>query len=349
VTRPLRDHMTEPSLDEARLERQFANIRDRAEAPRGEVIRGPWVAAGGLALAAAAAAGLFFFYAPEAAPEQAEVFDGAHLESGADEVRVELRDGTQIALDPQSRLELASHGTRRVALAVERGTASFDVPHVEGRSFVVRARDVEVHVIGTRFSVSSLGDGEDVIVTVTEGVVEVRRPGSQPRRVSAGEELRIDRAPREATTPDAEPSVEPEPDTAQEATTRRPRPRPTAADLWARATEARRAGDAREAATAYEAFLRLAPRDSQAALAAFELGRLRMDRLGDVRGAIEALRRALSTAPGAPFAEDAQARLVDAYARAGQRDACAAARDRYLSRYPSGAHRRSVEARCDSR
>lgn len=349
MTRPLREHMTEPSLDEPRLERQFANIRDRAEAPRAKVVRGPWLVAGGVVLAAAAALGLFLLRAPETPPQRAEVFDGAHLESGADEVRVELRDGTRIALDPQSRLELASQGTRRVALAVERGTASFDVPHVEGRSFVVRARDVEVHVVGTRFSVSSLDDSDDVVVAVTEGVVEVRRPGAEPRRVSAGEELRIDRAAPDAPEPDDEAAAEAEPEAEPETRSRRPRPRPTPADLWARATEARRAGDPREAADAYEAFLRLAPRDSQAALAAFELGRLRLDRLGDVPGAIEALRRALSTAPNAPFAEDAQARLVDAYARAGRAEACAAARDRYLARYPSGAHRRSVEARCDSR
>jgi hypothetical protein len=84
-------------------------------------------------------------------------------------------------------------------------------------------------------------------------------------------------------------------------------------------------------------------------LSAFELGRLRMDRLGDAAGAISALERAVALNVGPTFREDALARLVTAYAAQGNAAACARARDRYLASYPSGVHAGAVAGRCGSR
>jgi TolA-binding protein len=107
-----------------------------------------------------------------------------------------------------------------------------------------------------------------------------------------------------------------------------------------------RRGLIQEAADTYQALLTEYPRDGRAGLAAFELGRLRMDRLGDLRGAVQALERAVALAPGSEFREDAMARLVAANAGAHDMSACARARDQYLADFPSGVHRRTVAAAC---
>jgi tetratricopeptide (TPR) repeat protein len=124
---------------------------------------------------------------------------------------------------------------------------------------------------------------------------------------------------------------------------------PSARELFEKAGESRRAGDARAAAHAYEELLRLHPGDGRASLSAFELGRLRMDRLNDSAGAITALERAVALNIGPSFREDALARLVSVYASQGNFAACGRARDRYLASYPSGVHAGAVSSRCGSR
>jgi TolA-binding protein len=118
--------------------------------------------------------------------------------------------------------------------------------------------------------------------------------------------------------------------------------------LFDQANAARRLGQLREAAATYAELVQDYPRDRRAALAAFELGRIRMDSLGDTRGAVDALERALKLDARRAFAEDALARLVLAQETLGNRAACESARGRYLSRYPDGVHAQHVSARCTS-
>jgi tetratricopeptide (TPR) repeat protein len=117
--------------------------------------------------------------------------------------------------------------------------------------------------------------------------------------------------------------------------------------LFDRANGARRGGNVAEAVRGYETLLASFPNDGRAGLAAFELGRLRMDRLGDYASAVSALKRAVSLAPGAGFREDAMARLVQAYAALGSKSACQSARDAYLKAYPKGVHLGTVSRKCD--
>jgi hypothetical protein len=72
-----------------------------------------------------------------------------------------------------------------------------------------------------------------------------------------------------------------------------------------------------------------------------------MDSLRDVRGAVQALERALKLDGHGAFAEDALARLVLAEEARGDRSACSRARNRYLTRYPEGVHAQHVAERCD--
>jgi TolA-binding protein len=126
------------------------------------------------------------------------------------------------------------------------------------------------------------------------------------------------------------------------------RPAADARELFEQARSEWRAGRMAEAAKTYQALLASHPRDPRAGLAAFELGRLRMDRLGDMPGAVLALQQAVALAPGAELREDALARLVAASAAAHDHAVCARSRARYLADYPSGVHHRTVSAAtCD--
>jgi len=50
--------------------------------------------------------------------------------------------------------------------------------------------------------------------------------------------------------------------------------------------------------------------------------------------------------PNAPFREDAEARLVDAYDASGVSPLCTHARDAYLAHYPRGLYTSVVASRC---
>jgi len=264
-----------------------------------------------------------------------------------------------------------------VALGLSRGQVTCDVTHREGRRFTVVAGDVEVRVVGTQFTVKSTpsGNSEHVEVSVRRGAVEVkskRRPGVVAR-VAAGEtwvqlpeqtqarhphvgakrhesENDNDDAPLSAHPAESTPApgaMPPQPGSSVAAPASSTAP--PARELFEKAGERRRAGDAAGAARAYEELLRLHPRDGRASLSAFELGRLRMDRLGDPAGAIAALERAVALNLGPGFREDALARLVSVYAAQGNFAACSRARERYLSSYPAGVHATAVSSRCGSR
>jgi TolA-binding protein len=223
-----------------------------------------------------------------------------------------------------------------------------DVSHRSGRTFTVAAAGIEVRVVGTRFNVVATGARVDV--HVLEGTVEVRKLGeaSVLARVSGGESW--SHVPELGSGPpasrgEAQLEVTPPPPAATSAAGAPPGG-PTARELFENAGARRRAGDAAGAARAYEALLREYPRDARAGIAAFELGRLRMDRLGDSAGAIGALERAISLGVATSFREDALARLVVAYSSQGNSAACARARDRYLRSYPHGVHATAVAANC---
>ncbi|HVY28699.1 MAG TPA: FecR domain-containing protein [Polyangiaceae bacterium] len=350
-------------MTDARVERLWSNVSERLEKPASRVWRG--LLLGG---ALAAAAGLALWLTRPAQPVPVAL---GHLEASKTKAVATLRDGSSFELAAGSSLDVQQEQPTSVALVLQRGQVSFDVTHREGRKFSVVAGDVEVRVVGTAFSIkTSAGDAPRVEVSVLRGAVEVRsarRPGIVAR-VAAGQSWIQEQGLREALSaaPLAAP-VAATPATAPERTADTPSTPagaapavastaagvgnnvPSARELFEKAGESRRAGDAGAAAHAYEELLRLHPTDARAGLAAFELGRLRMDRLGDSAGAVSALERAVALNVGPSFREDALARLVSAYAAQGNGAACARARDRYLSSYPAGVHVSSVAARCGSR
>ena len=116
------------------------------------------------------------------------------------------------------------------------------------------------------------------------------------------------------------------------------------ADLLVLADVARLSGHAAEAVAPLERILRDFPRDPQAPLAALALGRLELDTLDRPAKAAGALNRALSLGVPLSLREDVRTRLVEAYARAGNRAEARAAAAAYLREYPEGRDRSIAES-----
>jgi transmembrane sensor len=104
-------------------------------------------------------------------------------------------------------------------------------------------------------------------------------------------------------------------------------------ELFALADVARYSGHPREALAPLE---QIAGRGgAQGALAAFTLGRVRMDQLGDAGGAARDFERALALGLGGGLREDAEVRRIEALGRAGQRAQATEAAQALVARQPS--------------
>lgn len=114
-------------------------------------------------------------------------------------------------------------------------------------------------------------------------------------------------------------------------------------DLLALADIARLSGHPADAVTPLEQLVTHHARDARAPQAAFTLGKLQLDVLGASEAAAHSFERALALGLPNALREDAYVRRVEALAKAGEPRAAAAARDQYLSAFPSGRHRLTVE------
>jgi TolA-binding protein len=366
-----RAHYVEPRVTDAQLDRLWRGVSARLAARRGSARYGLWWSGTAVLAVALGAALLLHAAAPQPAARSRQAWAAVEVQTAATASSFELTEGSRVSLAAHSALFVQENASNAVSIALSHGEAQFDVTHREARRFTVTARDVQVRVIGTQFVVKAGRAPElRVEVTVLRGVVEVdsaQRPGVVAR-VTAGQTWVQSSGPATATEA-AGGAISPAPkdgsqvsegagrasntDSKANASSASagptPPPAPNARELFERASERRRAGDAWGAARAYEELLRAHPRDRRAGLSAFELGRLRMDRLRDASGAVAALERALSLDLGPGFREDALARLVSVFASQGNLSACASARDRYLKSYPSGVHAVTVASRCAGR
>src|SRR5262249_49502494 len=107
-------------------------------------------------------------------------------------------------------------------------------------------------------------------------------------------------------------------------------------DLLALADVARLSGHPAEAVTPLSLIVERHAGDARAASAAFTLGRVELDALGNASAAEGAFARALALGLSSSLVEDARARIVEARARAGNRAGAKAAADDYERRYPAG-------------
>ena len=339
-------------MDDKRIDRVWAAVALRP--PRSWPAWRFATAAG--VLAAAVLVGLFLRARPTPT-----ALAGVVVESGSNQL-VTLPDGTSATLRTGARLRYDRVEVDRVETTVERGEVAFDVPHKESRAFVVHAAGIRVVDRGTRFVVDL--EGDTVRVSVEVGQVEISRAsGSGPPTVlTSGESWASGALALPALAPSTTAtalaaqselppasSEEPAPASPPASTATSPPSRPAAPgprELLQSANEARLGGHAREAALAFDTLRRRFREDPRAGLAAFELGRLRLDALGDPKGAAEALADSIALAPNAPFREDAEAHLVEALDQMHDVGQCAAARRAYFARYPNGLHAASVATHC---
>jgi transmembrane sensor len=236
---------------------------------------------------------------------------GAALPAGA---VLRLADGTTAApLDGNSEVRLVEHERTRRTVRVVRGGARFDVRPQGGRTFRVELRDVAVEVLGTAFTVDESGDR--VRVAVDHGRVRTFYEGAATELLAG--DVRF---------------FPPLPDSRAEAAAA-----PDSVDaLLKEADRTRAAGNPAGAAGRLREVLARFPGDERAPLAAFTLGLVLLEGGGTPREAALAFARARRLDPNGELAEDALAREVEAWARAGASKAAAAKAREYLHSHPHG-------------
>ncbi|MEM6994694.1 MAG: FecR domain-containing protein [Myxococcota bacterium] len=340
------------NADAAVVARQWDNIEARLHGSPKSAWKRP--AAAMLATAAAVAVLVLVWVRWDVDALPALMHTGPHAEA------IELRDGSTMKLASYTVAEACSSESARACVEVSQGRVELGVPNAE-RAFEVRAGAFRVQARQAKFAVERDPEGTTT-VSVQAGAVQLHTPEGE-QTLSAGQTwssapvvaalVPPPPAPKLAKpTPRPDPR-EPEADREPEPNppdTPTPRPSPPKAkdpdrhqQLWAAAKNARRTRDHAAAERALAEIVRRYPRDG---LAALELGRLRMDALGDARGAIRPLQQSLRAKLGASFRDDATARLVRALDKVGRVNACRRTRDRYLADFPKGVHRNAVERAC---
>lgn len=365
--RPLAEDI-HPRLDAARLARQWSAVST------GLVVR-PRRTLYFAAIMPAALVAMVLAIVLVARPWRAP----PNVVAGSTPDSLQLPDGSKATLSRGAEVVVEAATRQRVHLILGAGSVDLDVTHVEGRPFVITAAGHDVTVLGTAFSVRlEPRDGHRTLsVEVTRGRVAITGPtgrhvldagqswssrvdgvladdGGSTTAAAASSEASAVSPPLAASNPLAAsppssigeidgvepPAIDPSARAVVPAPVEGPR------ELLARATEARTSGRPRDAAIALDTLRKRYRSDARAGLAAFELGRVRMDALNDPAGASEAFADAIALAPSAPFREDAEARRVEALDALPDRARCERVRDAYLSRYPAGLHARQVIQRC---
>jgi transmembrane sensor len=253
-----------------------------------------------------------------------------------------LTADTELAVDPQGRGR---------AFVLRRGGARFVVTHDERQPFRVRAGALVIEDLGTVFSVARLSESE-FDIAVEEGQVAVL---CQNRRAELGSGQRRTFTCGAPETPNKAEWPSP---------TTRPHTRATPAwrvlaekgeyrqaydvlrqkgeasvrdeanDLLLAADTARLSGHPNEAVPYLRLVLTRHGGDPRSPLAAFTLGRVLLDELGRPAEAAEAFARVRSR--HGPLAEDALAREIEAWARAGDGKRAHALALEYRRGYPQG-------------
>jgi transmembrane sensor len=234
-----------------------------------------------------------------------------------------LADGSRaIALDAATVLVIDRDDASETHVTLSTGAARFEVEPRAGKPFVVHAGEVSVHVVGTRFVVTRSSEGR-VEVSVEHGEVDVVSTSTRVH-LRAGER-RVFETATAATEKVASvaPKREPKPDAAGE--------------LLATADLARREGRVDAAVMALETLLARHASDPRAASAAFSLGRVLLEARHEPEAAAAAFARVATLEPGGPLVEDALAREIEAWARAGALPRAQSLARVYLRRYPDGA------------
>lgn len=275
-------------------------------------------------------------------------------------LHMQLEDGSEVTLhDEHTQLTVAEVTHRRAVLDMRAGRARFDVVHRAERTFIVRCGEVTVEVLGTAFELER--DGARTHVTVLRGRVAVSWstgrteltagdaawfPRGEPSLPPA--QRARDAADSAPQTPVAsawrEPAERGEFERAYELLRHAPQPVGDDVEQLLLAADTARLSGHPEAALPYlRRVVAQHARDSRAPLAAFTLGGVLMQQLGQPREAEAAYARARELASDSPLAEDALARQVEAAHRAGDAARARTLAREYLAKYPQGRRVHAVQ------
>jgi len=124
-------------------------------------------------------------------PWSAHVVPARHYQTRvAEQLTVNLPDGSRVTLAPSSRLEVPAGFGDRARHVILDGEAFFDVRSASATPFTVRSGDDVVTVLGTAFDVQRYATDNALRVAVTTGRVSVARRGGATV-VSAGMTARV--------------------------------------------------------------------------------------------------------------------------------------------------------------
>jgi transmembrane sensor len=249
-----------------------------------------------------------------------------------------LDDGSDIAPATEATvLQVAEQSAVRTTVHLRSGGARFRIRHDSRRLFRVEVGPIEVEDLGTVFRIDHLAGGK-VHVAVTEGRVAVLYPARNVRiELSAGEE-------RLFATTEPEPAQASSPTDGHDATVSAGGPRSASrghapedpAALLLAADTARRSHQPQAAVAPLRRIVEHFLKDPRAPSAAFTLGWVLLTDLGQPRAAAAAFLQAERMAPSGALAEDAAARVAEAWQKAGDSRRAAEAARHYERAYPNG-------------
>ncbi len=288
----------------------------------------------------------------------------------------DLGDGAEVTVGPDTRLDVLRQTTTQMLLALRHGNAHFDIRPGGARAWVIECGGAAVEVVGTRFTLDR--NEQRLSVKVQRGRVLVRGElvPDTVQSLAAGQEITLAytdarQAALETSAP-AQPAAEhPEPTAVQvpsrqasadwrsaaqqrdwqrawhtlgeDGVGREASRSDDVSDLLALADVARLSGHPRQAVLPLQQVMTHHSGDSRAAIAAFTLGKIELDQLGEPAAAVSAFERALSSKLPGSLAEDTLARLVEAYARSHDSARARAAAEQYRTQYPTGHRMADVE------
>ncbi len=245
------------------------------------------------------------------------------------ERQVNFSDGSQATLLGSAGIRTVIDGSDRVEVVQRAGKVHYKVRPNQKREFVVRAGDVTVTVLGTRFSVDL---GESLAeVRVLEGRVRID-DSRRSTELAAGETLNvqawhaqtIQTASASATlVSDESPML---PATAKPAAS-------SAQELLAQADDARAAQNWDEAVRLLRTLLARHPGAANKSNVLFMLARAERNRGSHAEAAAVFAKCA---ALGGTLGSEALAEEAASWLKAGQRERAVEAARRYVKRYPDG-------------
>lgn len=287
---------------------------------------------------------------------------GDELESSASApVRVTFSEGTHLLLRRGARARVLDTEPRGARVLLEGGALDVAVVHREKTRWLFEAGPFHVLVTGTAFELGWEPAQQQLSLLMKSGTVELSGAClPAPRRVERGASLRLSCAqptPPRAASAESSPSAEnaalgATPAAAPSATGTAIRPARAASaaapsfeascetaskvELVSWANRERLAGRIASARSALLALRKRFAGSSEAATAAFTLGRMAFEQQADYGQAASWFASYLAEQPNGPLMGDAAGRLIEAHERRGDKLAAGHAAEAYLRRFPDG-------------